>query len=105
MSFVKGPARNEDYGDESLERLKDLTDGKQLVANIDARDNGVLCLTLYDPTNSDSAKASLNLEMVRDGELLVDPKVRYAAANQPTITTLKEAQEAARSERVTSPMI
>ncbi|KAI8137141.1 hypothetical protein BJV82DRAFT_636668 [Fennellomyces sp. T-0311] len=100
LSFVKGPSRNEDYGDDSLERLKELTGGKQLVANIDARDNGVLCLTLYDPSNSSSAKASLNLEMVRDGQLLVNPKVRYAAAHQATIKSLQEAQEAARSERL-----
>ncbi|KAI9494738.1 hypothetical protein BDB00DRAFT_286742 [Zychaea mexicana] len=100
LSFVKGPERNEDYGDESMERLKELTGGKQLVGIIDARDNGVLCLTLYDPSNSSSAEASLNLEMVRDGQLLVNSKVRYAAGHQATIKTLQEAQESARRERL-----
>ncbi|KAI9251523.1 hypothetical protein BDA99DRAFT_552985 [Phascolomyces articulosus] len=100
LSFVKGPERHEDYGDDSLERLKDLTGGKQLVGIIDARENGALCLTLYDPSNSVSAEASLNLEMVRDGMLLVNSKVRYAAGHQSTIKSLQEAQESARRERL-----
>ncbi|KAI7860214.1 hypothetical protein BDC45DRAFT_600942 [Circinella umbellata] len=100
LSFVKGPERHEDYGDDSLERFKDLTGGKQLVGIVDARDNGVLCLTLYDPSSSVSAEASLNLEMVRDGMLLVNSKTRYAAGHQSTIKSLQEAQETARRERL-----
>lgn len=83
-----------------MEHLKNLTAGKQLVANVDGRDGNVLCLTLYDPSSSTSAEASLNLEMVRDGQALVNTKVRYAAGNQSIIKSLQEAQEAARRERV-----
>lgn len=100
MSFVKCPSLDQDYGEESLERLKDLTAGKQLVANIDGRDGNVLSLTLYDPSSSASAEASLNLEMVRDGRALVDTKARYVTGNQSIIKALQEAQEAARRERV-----
>lgn len=74
--------------------------GKQLVANVDARENGVLCLTLYDPRQSTSAEASLNLEMVRDGCALVTPKVKYAAAYSDIIKSLQEAENAAKRERV-----
>ena len=59
-----------------------------------------MCLTLYDPSNSSNAQASLNLEMVREGQLLVNPKTRYAAANPQAIKSLQEAMEAARRERV-----
>lgn len=59
-----------------------------------------MCLTLYDPSNSSNAQASLNLEMVREGQLLVNPKTRYASANPQAIKSLQEAMEAARRERV-----
>ncbi|KAI9318980.1 hypothetical protein BX666DRAFT_1876151 [Dichotomocladium elegans] len=100
LSFVKGPNREDDFGDESLECLRDLTGGKQLVANIDAHEGGVLCLTLYDPSTSSDAQASLNLEMVRSGALLVNPSVRYAAANTQAMKSLQQAQESARRERI-----
>lgn len=60
----------------------------------------MLCLTLYDPSSSHSAEASLNLEMVRDGQALVNSKVRYAGGNQSIIQALRDAAEAARRERV-----
>ncbi|ORY95214.1 hypothetical protein BCR43DRAFT_458884 [Syncephalastrum racemosum] len=100
LSFVKAPARDQEYGEESYEHLRSLTGGKQLVANVDAREGNVLCLTLYDPSSSHSAEASLNLEMVRDGQALVNSKVRYAGGNQSIIQALRDAAEAARRERL-----
>ncbi|KAI9300621.1 hypothetical protein BJ944DRAFT_21573 [Cunninghamella echinulata] len=100
LSFVKSPSKDADYGIECMERFHELTAGKQLVANVDARENGVLCLTLYDPRQSTSAEASLNLEMVRDGCALVTPKVKYAAAYADIIKSLQEAENAAKRERL-----
>ncbi|KAI9018776.1 hypothetical protein CLU79DRAFT_705430 [Phycomyces nitens] len=100
LSFVKSPAREADYGIEAYERFRELTGNKQLVANVDAREAGVLCLTLYDPSNSQRVEASLNLEMVRDGQALVTPNVRYARAYQPIIKSLQEASDAAKRERI-----
>ncbi|KAI8093293.1 uncharacterized protein BX664DRAFT_329393 [Halteromyces radiatus] len=100
LSFVKSPAKDADYGVECMERFHELTAGKQLVANVDARENGVLCLTVYDPVQSTSAEASINLEMVRDGQAIVTPKVRYAAAYPDIIKSLQEAENAARRERI-----
>ncbi|KAI8374206.1 uncharacterized protein BYT42DRAFT_575441 [Radiomyces spectabilis] len=99
LSFVKSPAKDEDYGIEAYERFVELAGGKQLVANVDARENGLLCLTLYDPSLSSNAEASLNLDMVRDGQALVTPKVRYARGN-PMLKSLEEASEAAKRERL-----
>ncbi|KAF7729367.1 hypothetical protein EC973_004624 [Apophysomyces ossiformis] len=100
LSFVQSPARDADYGLEAYEFFRELTGDKQLVANIDARENGVLCVTLYDPSNSQSAEASLNLEMVREGQALVTPKVRYAKGNQHILKSLEDAMESARKERI-----
>jgi staphylococcal nuclease domain-containing protein 1 len=99
LSFVKSPARQEDYGIESIERFRDLTGDKQLVANIDAREGSVLCLTLYDFRKSTSAEISINLEMVQDGQAFVTPKVRYAQGNQAIIKSLEQAQEEAIKRR------
>ncbi|KAI7901007.1 uncharacterized protein BX663DRAFT_515989 [Cokeromyces recurvatus] len=95
LSFVQSPTRDEDYGIEAVERFRDLTANKQLVANIDARENGVLCLTVYDFNKSTSAEESINLDMVRDGQAFVTPKVRYARGNETIVKALQNAQEEA----------
>ncbi|CAO3596818.1 unnamed protein product [Absidia cylindrospora] len=100
LSFVKCPQKESDYGIECMERFQDLTAGKQLVANVDAKENGVLCLTVYDPSHSTSAEASINLEMVRDGQAVVTPKVRYASAYPEIVKSLQEAEAAARRDRL-----
>ncbi|KAI8878493.1 hypothetical protein K501DRAFT_228277 [Backusella circina FSU 941] len=99
LSFVKSPAREEDYGIESIERFRELTGDKQLVANIDAREGSVLCLTLYDFRKSTSAEVSINSEMVQDGQAFVTPKVRYAQGNQAILKALEQAQEEAIKRR------
>ncbi|KAI8338443.1 hypothetical protein BC941DRAFT_394949 [Chlamydoabsidia padenii] len=100
LSFVKCPSKDADYGIECMERFHELTARKQLVANVDAKENGILCLTVYDPSHSTSAEASINLEMVRDGQAVVTPKVRYAAAYPDIIKSLQEAENAARKGRL-----
>ncbi|KAG0177109.1 hypothetical protein DFQ28_006390 [Apophysomyces sp. BC1034] len=99
LSFVQSPEKDADYGLEAHEFLRELTGNKQLVANVDARENGVMCLTLYDPSSSHRAEASLNLEMVQEGHALVTPKVRYARGNQTILKSLEEAMESARKGR------
>ncbi|KAI8078174.1 uncharacterized protein B0P05DRAFT_604058 [Gilbertella persicaria] len=100
LSFVKSPERDQDYGIEAVERFRDLTANKQLVANVDAREGNVLCLTLYDFRKSTSAEASINLDMVQDGQAVVTPKVRYARGNESIIKTLEEAQQEAIRRRL-----
>ncbi|RUS33118.1 hypothetical protein BC938DRAFT_473013 [Jimgerdemannia flammicorona] len=100
LSFLKVPAREDDYGQEAYERLQELIGGKQLVANVDYRDKGVLSLTLYDPAQSQTPEASINADMVRDGLATVNAKVRYAKGNQNTLKKLQEALAAAKEDRL-----
>ncbi|RUS16817.1 hypothetical protein BC937DRAFT_90763 [Endogone sp. FLAS-F59071] len=113
LSFLKVPARevrcnvldtaglvDVDYGNEAYERLQELTQDKQLVANIDYRESNVLSLTLYDPAQSQTPEASINADMVREGLATVNTKVWYARGNQATIKKLQEALEAAKSDRL-----
>jgi staphylococcal nuclease domain-containing protein 1 len=100
LSFVKSPEASENYGIEALERFRDLTGNKQLVANVDAREGNVMCLTLYDFRKSTSAEASINLDMVQDGQAFVTPKVKYARGNETIIKALEAAQEEAIRRRL-----
>ncbi|KAI8074584.1 hypothetical protein BC940DRAFT_288597 [Gongronella butleri] len=99
LSFVRCPSKEAEYGVECMERFHELTAGKQLVANVDAKENGVLCLTLYDPKMSTNAEASLNLDMVRDGCGIVNAKVPYAKAYPEILQSLQEAQRSAQRNR------
>ncbi|CAG8525062.1 10315_t:CDS:10 [Gigaspora margarita] len=100
LSFLKVPDREADYGVEAYERLRDFVGSKQLVANIDHRDNNVLHLTLYDPAQSESADASINAEMVRDGLALVNNKLGYLKKYPSLIKKLHEVQEQAKKDRL-----
>ncbi|ORX49885.1 hypothetical protein DM01DRAFT_1308746 [Hesseltinella vesiculosa] len=100
LSFVRCPGKDAEYGVDCMERFHELTAGRQLVANVDAKENGVLCLTLYDPKVSTNAEASINLEMVRDGAGLVNTKASYAAAYRDILRSLQDAQAAAQRERL-----
>ncbi|OBZ88433.1 Nuclease domain-containing protein 1 [Choanephora cucurbitarum] len=100
LSFIQSPERDQDYGIEAVERFRDLTANKQLVANVDAREGNVLCLTLYDFRKSTSAEASVNLDMVQDGQAVVTPKVRYARGNESILRALEEAQQEAIRRRL-----
>ncbi|KAI8981040.1 tudor domain-containing protein [Pilobolus umbonatus] len=95
LSFIKSPERTKDYGYEAIDKLRELTGNKQLVANVDARIDGVIHLTLYDFRQSTSAEASINLEMVKEGFAVVKPKVSYAKGHESIINTLEKAQEEA----------
>ncbi|KAL1918675.1 uncharacterized protein VTP21DRAFT_2697 [Calcarisporiella thermophila] len=100
LSFVSAPSLEKDYGIEARNRFQDLTEGKQLVANVDYREHGVMHLTLYDPARSRSADASINAEIVRDGLALVDSRVKYARRYPSTLKSLEEAMEAAKRDRL-----
>ncbi|KAG2231435.1 hypothetical protein BDF21DRAFT_455425 [Thamnidium elegans] len=99
LSFVKSPEVTEDYGIEAVECFKDFTADKQLVANVDAREGNVMCLTLFDFRKSASAEDSVNLDMVSEGQAYVTPKVRYARGNETILKALQGAQEEAIKRR------
>lgn len=84
LSFVLLLGSETEYGAEALERFKDLCEGRQLVANIDHRENNLLHLSLFDPSNSTtsiSPESSINLLLVSEGLARIDKrsKLREAA--------------------------
>lgn len=91
-----------EYGAEALERFRELTEGRQLVANIDARDPTVLHLSLFDPDSPQSLSShasSLNVELVREGWARIDRGSRFRQAYPEVVKELEKAVQDARRSR------
>ncbi|SCV72043.1 BQ2448_4737 [Microbotryum intermedium] len=102
LSFVTLLDHSTEYGLEAQDRFRDLCEGRQLVANVDARDPGLLHLSLFDPDDPESAKgheASINVQLVREGYARVDRTSRFRQAYPQVVKALERATEQARRDR------
>ncbi|KAH8916110.1 transcription factor [Atractiella rhizophila] len=104
LSFIKLLGADTEYGEEALERFRSLCEGRTLVANVDFRErasatNQIAHLTLYDPTVSKDAKASLNLDLVREGLAILDSRCKYRKAYPTMWSALEKACEDAKRSR------
>ncbi|EOR02095.1 nuclease domain-containing protein 1 [Wallemia ichthyophaga EXF-994] len=103
LSFVNLLPIDHEYGQESLDRFKELCQGRNLVAKVDAKDaNGTLHLRLLDPSDPDSAISAeycINADLVADGLALIDKKTRYAGKYPEMQFTLQDALQAAKNNR------
>jgi staphylococcal nuclease domain-containing protein 1 len=77
LSFVSllDPVSNE-YGMEAIERFRDYTERRNSVAVVDLKEKDLMHLSLFDPKNAESAEASINIALVRDGLARVDARSR-----------------------------
>jgi len=100
LSFIQFPTALH-YAQESVDALGQMTSGKQLVANVDyIGSDGTLCLTLYDPKQSDRSESSINAELVSEGLAMVALKLRpFERAYPAKLNTLKEREALAKEER------
>ncbi|RPB05282.1 hypothetical protein L873DRAFT_1663782 [Choiromyces venosus 120613-1] len=100
LSFIQFPTALH-YAQESVEALNQMTNGKQLVANVDyIGSDGTLYLTLYDPKESDRSESSINAELVSEGLAMVAMKLRpFERAYPAKLKTLKEKEALAKEER------
>ncbi|KAI9146255.1 tudor domain-containing protein [Paraphysoderma sedebokerense] len=80
LTYVRAPGIEDSYGLESRDRLRALTMGKQLLANVDST-QPTLSLTLFDPSHAVKSAASplgytiessINAEMLLDGAATVE---------------------------------
>ncbi|CAI2177546.1 18398_t:CDS:10 [Funneliformis geosporum] len=100
LSFLKVRNREDDYGEEAREQFKDIVGDSKLVANIDYKDNNLLHLTLYNPKESQSTEASINIEMIKAGYATVDKQSILYKSNPAVLAKLLEAQEQAKKDRM-----
>ena len=104
LSFVNLLSIDHEYGQESLDRFKELCLGRNLVAKIDAKEpNGTLHLRLLDPSDPDSAISAeycINADLVADGLALIDKKTsRYSNKYPGMQATLQDALQSAKDNR------
>lgn len=83
-----------------MDLFRSLTNGRQLVANVNYREGPLLHLTLFDPELSKDELATLNGEMVKEGYASVDRKgKRYHSAYSQLVSKLDESERQAKRDR------
>ncbi|KAJ3488096.1 hypothetical protein NLI96_g3083 [Meripilus lineatus] len=86
LSFVKLANPESEYHADALDRFRQLSEGRKLVANVDYREGPLLHLRLMDPQESaDDPLASVNNTLVREGFALIDKKGCRYLQSYPTI--------------------
>jgi len=90
LAYVKVPGLNEEYGTEAALLLRDLVNGKTLLANVEYRDAGRMYLSLGDR----DSQVHVNAALVRGGLAKVE-RVRNRSVHQ-LVEKLKEEEEKAR---------
>ena len=105
LSYLQLP-QTPQYLSEAVNMIADLTDGKELVANVDFQDSdGTLYITLWDipdpsKPGSTSLEQSLNAEVVNAGFAMVPKKLKaWEKAAGDTLTSLGKLETAAKEAR------
>jgi staphylococcal nuclease domain-containing protein 1 len=104
LSYIQLPTTSAQYLPDAVAYITEITDGKELVANVDhvAPDTGALHLTLLDPKSSNSGEDSINAEVVREGFAMVPKKTKaweQKGAGAEVWKKLRELEEEAKEER------
>ncbi|GAA5996660.1 uncharacterized protein JCM10292_003121 [Rhodotorula paludigena] len=99
LSFVSLLDWRTEYGADAMDRFRELCEGQQLVANIDAREpNGTLSLSLFDPNDPNalaSHENSLNCQLVGEGLARIDRRSRLRPAYPDVCKRLEEMKREA----------
>ncbi|KAI1001930.1 Nuclease domain-containing protein 1 [Podosphaera aphanis] len=93
---------NKDYLLDATQYITELTEGKQLVANVDfTAPDGTLFITLFDPTSSEKLTDSINSEIVAAGYAMIPTKLKaWERSFGDVLKTLQEKElEAIQSRR------
>lgn len=98
LSFLQLPAGH--YLDDTINALFDITEGRQLVANVDAVDqDGTLHVTLLDP-KAPSIEESINAELVKEGLAHIPTKLKpFEKADAGYLQRLRKLQQEASENR------
>jgi len=95
LAFVKASSIDSDWGREAQALLKDLTQGKKLMASVEYREEGTIYLTLGDPESG----IHINASLIRAGVARLDRR-RKRHLSRPIVAKLKEEEEKARAAHV-----
>ncbi|KAH7108122.1 hypothetical protein BKA62DRAFT_781142 [Auriculariales sp. MPI-PUGE-AT-0066] len=103
LSFVKLVEPESEYHNESVDRFRNLCEGRKLIANIDHKEGNLLHLRLIDPNDPISAEdplASINADLVREGLASIDRKgARYLSSYPDVGRKLEQSVKEAKLRR------
>ncbi|GAA5961162.1 hypothetical protein JCM3765_001249 [Sporobolomyces pararoseus] len=94
LSFVNLLDWRTEYGQDAMDRFRELCEGQNLVANIDHRDPQQLHLSLFDPSDPASLtshESSINVQLVREGLARIDKRSRLRDAYPGVVRALDQA--------------
>lgn len=104
LSYVQLP-QTPQYLPEAVNMISEITDGKELVANVDQEMDGILHVTLWDSPDpskkeSTSLEQSLNAEIVSSGFAMVPKKLKaWEKAAEDALDALRKLEAAAKTDR------
>lgn len=100
LAFVQLPS-NPEYLSDAIEFISSETAGRSLVANVDQVDkDGMLWVTLFDPTQSKSGEDSVNADVIEEGFAMVPKKLKaWERSATDVLSALKQKQDVAKAER------
>ena len=101
LSFLQFPSQPE-YAADAMRAIHSFTAGKQLVANVNyTAPDGVLYVTVFDPSKSETSDASLNADLVAEGYARVKPQLKpWEKPYTEVVSMLRELQDKAYSEHL-----
>ncbi|PWY90819.1 hypothetical protein BO70DRAFT_358277 [Aspergillus heteromorphus CBS 117.55] len=100
LSFVQFPG-SEDYLQDAVGFIEDQAYNRELVANVDyVSPEGLLHVTLLDPSESKNLDHSINAEIVREGLAMVPRKLKsWERSASETLSHLRTVEDEAKQER------
>lgn len=103
LSFVKLAGPESDYHQESIDRFRQLCEGRKLVANIDHKEGSILHLRLIDPENpvvAEDPLTCINADLVSEGLAAIDRKnCKYLASYPQVLKKLQSSVLVAKRDR------
>ncbi|TQS36003.1 hypothetical protein Golomagni_03561 [Golovinomyces magnicellulatus] len=100
LSLLQFPS-NKDYLHDAVQYITEITEGRQLVANVDHKaPDGTLYITLFDPNFSDKLTDSINTEMITAGHAMIPTKLSaWERSFGDVLKILQEKEEEAIKSR------
>ncbi len=101
LSFLQLPTSPQ-YLPAAVSFIGELTDGRELVANVDFVDKeGTLYVTLMDPKSADDLEHSINAEVIKEGLAIVPTKLKpWERSAKETLASLQRLKEKAAHDRL-----
>jgi staphylococcal nuclease domain-containing protein 1 len=99
LAYIQMPG-NSEYLADAVSFISQETADVQLVAKVEATEkDGMLWVTLYNPSQSNTGTESINADLLTEGLAMVPKKLRPWERTSDILTAMKKKQDVAKEER------